>query len=366
MMKAKFSSHKPNLHKFYLRKFHLDKYYSHKLYSYKVYFYTLLALILTAIILTFPADCLTFALNGLNLWFERMIPTLFPFMVLSGMMIRMNLTDSFVKVLNPILGRLFRLKSSCIYGMVIGFLCGFPMGAHVTAQLYEKKQISRAEASLLLAFCNNIGPVYFLSFVLPTLSIEKAVPFLFGMYGLPFFYGLFLRYTVYQDIDCVHLQTSQLHKRHGSLKGGALLSSCPGSLPAQPAVNLLAALDESVFHSLYSIAKLGGYMIFFNLLFIVPTLAAEFLHLPESHSGLLVGITGCLLEITGGIRTLGDKAPFLVLCILPFGGVSCIAQTYSMIKNTNLSIAEYVMHKMILTAITVFYYLLGVKLSFLP
>ena len=125
----------------------------------KFYIYTILAFLLTAIILSFPSDCLSFSLNGLNLWFERMIPTLFPFMVLSGIMIRMNLTASFVKLLNPILGKLFRLNSQCIYGIVIGFLCGFPMGAHVAAQLYEQKQITKSEASLLLSFCNNIGPV---------------------------------------------------------------------------------------------------------------------------------------------------------------------------------------------------------------
>ncbi|NBJ91481.1 nucleoside recognition domain-containing protein [Parablautia muri] len=312
---------------------------------YGIYLNTFLALTLTAIILAFPAQCLSLALNGLNLWFERMIPTLFPFMVLSGIIIRMNLTDSFVKILNPILGGLFHLRPPCIYGMVIGFLCGFPMGAHVTAQLYEKKQISKAEASLLLAFCNNIGPVYFLSFVLPTLSLKQAAPFLFGMYALPFLYGLFLRYAVYQN----------------SIKESA---AC--HYTKEPAAALLTALDESIFHSLFSIAKLGGYMVFFNLLFVVPGLIANFFHLPENLSHLLIGSIGCLLEITGGIGIVQDGAPYLVLCILPFGGLSCIAQTYSMIKNTDLSIIEYIMHKMILTAITVFYYLFIVKLSFLP
>lgn len=311
----------------------------------KFYLYTLLAFILTIVILSFPADCLSFSLNGLNLWFERMIPTLFPFMVLSGIIIRMNLTGSFVKILNPVLGKLFRLSPSCIYGIIIGFLCGFPMGAHVTAQLYEKKQISKAEASLLLAFCNNIGPVYFLSFVLPTLSLGKVLPFLFGMYGLPFLYGLFLRYVLYADQ--ISLDSCRTYNRDSSIP-------------------LMQALDESIFSSLYSIAKLGGYMIFFNLLFILPSLFSKYLHLGKELSHLLTGSVGCLLEITGGIGLIGGRAPLFVLCVLPFGGLSCIAQTYSMIKDTDLSITEYVMHKMILTAITVFYYLLPAKILLWP
>ena len=322
----------------YKRKFHKQK------------FYTLMAVGLTAVILLFPADCLSLALNGLNLWFGKMIPTLFPFMVLSGIMIRMNLTGAFVRMLNPVLGRIFKVNPSCIYGIVIGFLCGFPMGAHVAAQLCEQKQISAGEASFLLAFCNNIGPVYFLSFVLPALFSGNISPgiklcLLMGMYGLPLLYGLFLRYTMYRNII-----DPDGHKYYSG----------------QRTISLAKALDESVFNSLTSIARLGGYMIFFNLLFILPDLTSRILHLGSQASRTFVGSAGCLLEITGGIGLLGNQAPAFVLCVLPFGGLSCIAQTYSMIKNTSLSVTEYVMHKMILTALTVFYYLLTAKLWLLP
>lgn len=322
----------------YKRKFHKQK------------FYTLMAVGLTAVILLFPADCLSLALSGLNLWFGKMIPTLFPFMVLSGIMIRMNLTGAFVRMLNPVLGRIFKVNPSCIYGIVIGFLCGFPMGAHVAAQLCEQKQISAGEASFLLAFCNNIGPVYFLSFVLPTLFSGNISPgiklcLLMGMYGLPLLYGLFLRYTMYRNII-----DPDGHKYYSG----------------QRTISLAKALDESVFNSLTSIARLGGYMIFFNLLFILPDLTSRILHLGSQASRTFVGSAGCLLEITGGIGLLGNQAPAFVLCVLPFGGLSCIAQTYSMIKNTSLSVTEYVMHKMILTALTVFYYLLTAKLWLLP
>lgn len=342
-----------------------------KLFS-KVYLYSLAALALTAVILAFPGDCMRLALNGLQLWWEKMIPALFPFMVLSGVIIRMDLTETFVKVLKPVVGRLFRVRSACIYGMVVGFLCGFPMGAHVTAQLYSQGKVSEEEAAFLLSFCNNIGPVYFLSFVLPTLSLKGAAPFLFGMYGLPFLYGLFLRYTLFRRrIRQKALSppkaafTAAEYRTPSGHRAGRRPEKAPGK-NGRTASSLLSALDESIFTSLAGIARLGGYMVFFNLLFVLPALLADSLRLDADLKALLTGGIGCLLEITGGIGVIGSHAPFLVLCVLPFGGFSCIAQTYGMIRDTGLSIREYVMHKMILTAITVFYYLLLAKISFWP
>lgn len=52
----------------------------------------------------------------------------------------------------------------------------------------------------MLAFCNNIGPVYFTGFVLHLFPVERPLIFLAGMYLLPFLYGLVLRYTLYRDI----------------------------------------------------------------------------------------------------------------------------------------------------------------------
>lgn len=285
--------------------------------------------VLTFLILTKPAVCLDYSLSGLQLWFNRMIPSLFPFMVLSGIMVRLGLTDTFVSLLKPFFGPVFKVSPACTYGMLIGFLCGFPMGAYTAAQLYKCGHIQKEEASFLLAFCNNIGPVYFLSFVLPTLKLSGPGYFLFGMYGLPLVYGFMLRHTLYRN-----------------------KLSFQNSTVTSPSVSSFwEALDESVFSSLNGIARLGGYMIFFNLLFIIPKMICK--------SPLLQDTLCCLLEITGGIGLLQNRKPLLVLCLLPLGGLSCIAQTYSMIKSIHLSLTEYVMHKMILTAITVCFYILS-------
>ncbi len=200
------------------------------------------------------------------------------------------------------------------------------MGAHVTAQLYERKQLSQREAEYLLSFCNNIGPAYFIGFALPTIGIQKKMIALFGMYGIPLLYGIILRYTLYaRKISEKEIQDYDRTQN----------------------TTFLEALDESIISALNGITKLGGYMIVFNLLNIIPQLL-----LGKKTAKLCGG----LLEITGGLQLLKNQLPLLSLIMLSFGGLSCLAQTYGMIKNTDLSIYKYILHKFVLTAVSFVYY----------
>ncbi len=329
-------------------------------------FYTLFFLTLTILILTHSQESLYFALNSLNLWFTKMIPSLLPFMILSGIMVRLRLTESFASLLHPAFNTLFHVRKNVTYAIIMGFLCGFPMGARVTCDLLERNMITQKEGEFLLSFCNNIGPVYFLSFVVPLLHRKLLWPYLFGMYGLPLLYGLFLRYTRYRD--CGFAEASGRRKR--GIHGGELrLASQSGAL------SLLEQIDDAVYAGIQSILMLGGYMILFNLMNLFPFAlkqCAGQINLPfpfaATRPGVLLSqiLEGCktlpsliapILEITGGLGMLGDSLPLLALLLLPFGGLSCIAQTYSMIKRSELSISQYVLHKLILTGLTGAYYL---------
>ena len=283
---------------------------------------------LTFCMLTNSSLSLAYAALGLRLWYEKMVPVLFPFMVLSGTLIRMGLVESLIRPIRPFFGKLFRISDPAVYTILMGFLCGFPMGARTTAELRNRQELSVSEGQFLLAFCNNFGPVYFLGFVLPLLHRTLKLPYLIGMYGIPVIYGLFLRYTVYR----MRLKDTSM------VSQPVTKSAVRTSLPE--------AMDDAVNAAGLSILQLGGYMIIFNLLNLLPGL---FLH--QSH------LLAPLLEITGGLQMLADRYPLYTLLLLPFGGLSCIAQTAGCIRNTGLSLKKYIIHKLVLTLLTAFYYL---------
>lgn len=288
---------------------------------------------MTLAMLTSSQNSLSLALEGLNLWFLKMIPALLPFMILSGLLIGLGLSDSFASLFAPLLRPLFRLSDSCLYCMIIGFLCGFPMGARVCAQSYERRKISRQEASLLLSFCNNIGPVYFTGYVLALFPVQRTWTALLGMYGIPLLYGLVLRYTVFRQIPL-----SGSFGRQGSKE-----------LPEITVSSVLVQMNASILSALDGITVLGGYMIFCNLLNLLP-----FLFLGEASRA--ARLLGPVFEITSGLARLAPAECRFAYIMLPFGGLSCIAQTYSCIRNTDLSLKEYVFHKIVQTMLTAVFY----------
>lgn len=313
----------------------------------------LISIYLIFLLLRYPALSLQYALAGLHLWFEKMIPTLLPFMILSGILIQMNLTEGFVRLFHPILHLLYGTTPNGSYTLIMGFLCGFPMGARIAGELCRTERLQTEEGNRLLAFTNNIGPIYFLSFVVSTLSLEKPLmPFLV-MYGVPLVYGLFVMRMplLFHHPDGLSAMRTSPHFRRPTKSINSELSAAASSRQIPQAEGLLAATDHAVFSGLTGIAKLGGYMVFFNLLNI---LFVPFAHLPSAFLNAYY----CILEITGGIARCGAFSPSLVLILLPFGGLSCIAQTYSMIEGTGLSIHTYILHKLAQTAITALIYLL--------
>lgn len=97
---------------------------------------------------------LTGAWEGMTLCLQTVIPSLFPFFVLSDL-----LTGS-VRSKSPFLCKLFHIPEGSQGLLLAGLLGGYPVGARCVSQSYESGKLSREEAGRMLLFCNTCGPAF--------------------------------------------------------------------------------------------------------------------------------------------------------------------------------------------------------------
>lgn len=98
--------------------------------------------------------------TGLSLCGQVIIPTLFPFMLLSDMLSACLSDISFPRWFSRCFRVLFRVPAAGALPFLLGALCGFPLGVKSAADLYEGGAICRADAVRLSCFCNNTGPAF--------------------------------------------------------------------------------------------------------------------------------------------------------------------------------------------------------------
>ena len=115
-----------------------------------------------------PIDTLAGASSGLLLWFEAVLPNLLPFIIISGLIIRLQITRPIGALLYPFLRHLLPVTKEGCYPIFIGFLSGLPVGAKTSADMVESKRIALREGQFLSSMCNNASPMFILGYIATT------------------------------------------------------------------------------------------------------------------------------------------------------------------------------------------------------
>ena len=103
--------------------------------------------------------------SGLLLWYHSVVPTLLPFMLLTGFLLRLRLLEPLLPFLQRCLAPIFGCSGYGAFAILCGFTAGFPMGSKLTRTLLDQKKISHEEACHLIGFVNNPSPAFLLSYV---------------------------------------------------------------------------------------------------------------------------------------------------------------------------------------------------------
>lgn len=122
-------------------------------------------LVLCGVLLWLLADAArlrTEAAQALVLCGGTVVPSLFPFMAVTGLLTRLG----FGQWASPWLAglmTLFRLPGAAGAPLLLGLVGGYPIGARAAAELYAVGDLTKDETERLLTFCNNSNPVFLIS-----------------------------------------------------------------------------------------------------------------------------------------------------------------------------------------------------------
>jgi len=126
----------------------------------------LLCVLLFAVLLCFLLfpDTVRAAVSGaLALCAENVIPSLFPFLVVSSALTALGFGQWLSAPMEGLMYPLFHVGGAGASPLILGLLGGYPVGPRTTAELYADGTLSRDEAVRLLAFTNNSNPAFLIS-----------------------------------------------------------------------------------------------------------------------------------------------------------------------------------------------------------
>lgn len=250
-----------------------------------------------------------------------LVPSLFPFMVLSSFGVRSGAGEMLAKLFGPVTRTLFRLPAICGATLVLSFFGGYPAGARGVSLLLEEGKISEKQAGQMMSFCVAPGAAFVVTFL-----------------GCGVLGSLRLGWLLFASVTLSGLIL-------GVLAGlGKPLPEKQPSSPASQGSN--SPLVQSVWDACSAVAKMCGCILLFAGFTAILRGSGIFQTAVQSLSatGLLgpretAACLSFLLEVTGGT---GDAAALGVAPVfyafgVAFGGLCVHLQVFSFFREFPLS-----------------------------
>lgn len=249
------------------------------------------------------------ALDGISAWAFNVLPCIFPFMVITKIIISFEEIKKFYKPFSRPFFLLFGTSCDSAYVFFMSILAGYPVGSQMIATLYENGKISRTEAFRMCSFCSNSGPMFIIGTVGSLLLKNAAIG---AILFVSHIFSALINGIIYRKIKVENEQKQDMDMKNSSnLSFGEIISS-----------------------SVQAILNIGGIICFFSI--IIKAFSPLLSLLPDAIRPLL---SGCI-EMTRGCIEASLQPPYIaaVICsfLISFGGFSTILQSITMIKKLRM------------------------------
>lgn len=248
-------------------------------------------------------------ISSFYIWFNTLVPSMFPMFVLSDILINYHFIDYIPKRVIWLIGRLFNISDAGVLVLLLSLISGFPTNAINIKSAYDMHLLSKDECEHLLLFNHFANPL----FVLQTIGIFYLGNNFYGTIILishilsNIFIGILFRKRNYPTSN------NYISSRQKSQSFGNVLSSS-----IKKSINTLLMISGTV-----------------TLFLILSTLISNIFNLNDYLSVMVKGI----LEMTMGLSNLAKlsisdiyKVVFSVMFI-SFGGLSIHLQVVSVLED---------------------------------
>lgn len=323
--------------------------------------------IIAICLIIFSRTNLPAASNGLALWATCVVPSLFPFFVITNLLSYTKVVSFIGKLLDKFMKPFFNVPGIGGFAFIMGLISGYPVGAKIVSDFREKGLVDKDEGERMLAFTNNSGPLFILSSVGVSLFGDTKT-------------GILLLCTHILSCVTVGIILGKFSvnrcEENNYMKTKAIVQNNNVTLK-----NLGEVLGSSINNAISTILLIGGFVVIFSVIISILNSThaldffSKFLNPVLNFLGFDLNFSKPLLsgiiELTNGVKSVSTVhikaiSQNIVLCafLLGFGGFSVLLQVFSIISKTDLSIKKYFIGKLLQGFIASIYTFLALK--FIP
>ena len=289
-----------------------------------------ITIILGAIVIN-PEVYITSCLNGIMVWATVVLPALLPFMFFTKTLTELGVADILASKFK-LFPKIFKVPSLAIYVFILSILSGYPVGAKIVADLYERGAISKEEAYKITTFTSNSGPM----FILGSVGIGMLTSRKLGIIILiSHILGALINGLIYRN-----------HKENSTEINKKIIEK-----------NNLS-IGDLMWNTVHSVLIIGGFIALFfviieiiNYLNIFSPISNLFSKIFNCDANIFTAIFNGIFEITRGcldISKLGlSELISGTLCtfIISFGGLATAMQALVFLKKFDMRFSFFIKQK---------------------
>lgn len=262
--------------------------------------------------------------SGIEFCLSVLIPSLFPFMAVSGFLIKSGLSHRLGKPFGKLTRKIFGLGGEFAPIILLSMIGGYPVGARGIASLKVQGRANDLEAEKAALFAVCAGPGFIVNFVGMSLYGSKTI-------------GAVLLASQMLSVIILGIAVNFFYKGKGNNNSFAELNS--------PKASVSTALVEAVADSSKGILAICAFVVLFSALTaIISEITSD-----QSTRNLIY----CLLEVCTAVKQLSQSSPVeTVAFAVGFGGLCVHFQIFSALGDLKINKLIFFVIRLVQGAIT--------------